>query len=251
MNKDQYIEQFISTFECKNPKELIKIWHDRTKDNFYKILEEIKSLSNKYFENETNPIVFVMMAYCFDGDKPKTIEKTINALSQINDDIITNKIKELNKDSIINYETIIDTNSTISINQYFDFVLTGFDDEYGMYVKDIKIVKAPGSSKYLIELKADEDDLKWLSNNLFSSNDANPSKHDLIFSLYSKYDDIVYDLFYMTDSYTTDFIDNTSINESVIIDCNVEKIYIAAESDKQFIEDIKSNIENKLKSYLI
>lgn len=102
MNKEEIQERFIEIMD-NEPHVLIELWNERAHDIFYKKLYEIKELSDSYFKNETeiNPMRFICGAYCFDGDRTATLEKTKCLLNEnevlVNMDAIIEAYVELER----------------------------------------------------------------------------------------------------------------------------------------------------------
>lgn len=77
MNKEEIQEKFIGIMD-NEPHVLIEEWNKRAHDVFYKYLYIIKQLidSHPEFTGFGIPMKYICAAYCFDGDKKSSLEKT-------------------------------------------------------------------------------------------------------------------------------------------------------------------------------
>lgn len=257
MSKTQkdYKDEFIKSLQCNDPKTLTKIWYNRSNDNFYFVLEQLKTLTDSYFPLETNPLTYVMMAYCFDGEKYKTIEKVRNIITPL---VLEN---EENADNIVNTfvtleEFIEDDNTTVLINANeeiplsinYNLVLHGFEKDYGIIGKNFKTVKTEDGIKYVFDAYADDEDVKWIKETLFAKDKDNSFiTRNLTVSLQDKYNDNLYDLIYLTDSTPLRYIDNDD-TEILEIEFVCDQYYFCSECDNPMIEDIKNKITQKLEN---
>lgn len=262
MNK-QIKDEFINSLKFEDPRCLLETWHNRSNDEFYTILEELKFLTDNYFLNQsklqTNPLLFVMLTYCFDGNKIKTVEKTREILSKLIDnekynvDEICSKFVDLEVVSEDNDTIeIFNINSKLDLSKYYELYISGFDDDYVLSGKSIKFLKGENDNSFVIKFDAigDNEDLSWLEETLFIRNNKSEyKKQNISFGLHNKSTNTFYDLFYLTDCEPIDYLDKELKNEIITLEFLCNEYYIVAESDNDLIEDIKNNIDNSLKNF--
>lgn len=251
-----YKDEFIKSLKCEDPKTLLEIWHNRSNDDFYSTLEELKCLTDKHFPSETNPLLFVMMAYCFDGDRHKSVDKVRSILgSLVNeensyDDVITKFVDLEIVAECDESKTLIELNKKVAISDYYDLVISGFDTEYGIKGRNLRVVPKDNSLLFYFDAYGDEDDLQWLKDNLFIKipGEDNFMKRVITFSLRDKVTEQYYDLFYLSECYPISFMDNIDRNETITLEFESFEQFFASECNIQIIEDIKNTIEKKLNS---
>lgn len=254
-------DEFIKSLLCDDPKSLVETWHNRSNDHFYAILSNIRDIVDDEFihdSEQTNPILYPMLAYCFDGDKKKTYEKTKNIVAEYvaennyssKYDKLVNALVDLDNES--QYDAPVEffsVDEKIPISSMYDFVLSGFDPDYGISGKDIRIEIVDEKIQFYFDAYADDEDMQWLNEKLFIKEDEDAydyKKQNMIISLKRKSDDMWYDLLYLTDSTPLGYVDHIADNEILTIVCKADAHYFSTETDDEFVNAIQKSLENRL-----
>lgn len=247
-------DDFVKNIKKTDTRLLVESWHTRANDEFYNILKDLKDLTDSYYEKieMTNPFIFAMLAYCIDGNKKKTVEKTRGfideipsdgALSNTAADNVVNKFIDLEFLSQEDEKNIlINLNENIRLSDYYDLVLFGFDSEdYGISGTSINIdFNEKGNIIYFNTL-SDKEDIKWLESTLFD----NIEPKDLTLYIVDKLTNEFYPLVFFCDC---ENIKKNDLNEDITISFKIKDWYIGAELENKvkLIEDIKEKINNIL-----
>lgn len=258
--RKNYKDEFMKSLLCDDPKSLVKTWHERSNDRFYAILSNIKEMVDNEFindSNETNPILYAMLAYCFDGDKKKTYEKVhkiVTAYCVENDfpfkyhKIFDELVALDNEADDCAPKEIFDIDEQIPISTYYDFVLSGFDPYFGITGKDIRVEVEDEDIQIYFDAYANDEDMAWLKETLFKCDEDTEDykSYNLVISLKPKENDEYYDLVYFTDAMPLGYVDQNKDNGIVTIVFRSNMHYFATESNDAIANAIQKTIEQRL-----